>query len=171
MEFLHNGNSLVLREATIDDVPAMTDLELRVNPQGWSHVDFTSSIASVHVCRVLMSKHSLVAYVITSTAADEAELLNIVVAPEYHRQGLASRLLELVYDSFNATIHSLFLEVRASNKAALCLYDNLGFNEVGVRSNYYPALLPAQKQTASFSHKKSVSKNLREDAIIMAKSL
>ncbi len=48
MEFLHNGNSLVLREATIDDVPAMTDLELRVNPQGWSHVDFTSSIASVH---------------------------------------------------------------------------------------------------------------------------
>jgi ribosomal-protein-alanine N-acetyltransferase len=171
MKFLHNGNSLILREATLDDVSAMTDLELRVNPQGWSHVNFTSSIASVHVCRVLMFKHCLVAYVITSTAADEAELLNIVVAPEYHRQGIASRLLELVYKSFNATIHSLFLEVRASNKAALCLYDNLGFNEVGVRPNYYPKLLSVQKQTAGFSRNKGGSKNSREDAIIMAKSL
>ena len=171
MEFLHNGNSLTLREATIDDVSAMTALELQVNPQGWSHVNFSSSIASVHVCKVLMYKHSLIAYVITSTAADEAELLNIVVAPEYHRQGLASRLLELVYDSFNATVHSLFLEVRASNKAAISLYDNLGFNEVGIRNNYYPALLPLRQQSAGASNKKNGPKNTREDAIIMAKSL
>jgi ribosomal-protein-alanine N-acetyltransferase len=171
MEFLHNGNSLLLREATSDDVLAMTNLEQRVNSQGWSHVNFTSSIASVHVCRILMSEHCLVAFVITSTAADEAELLNIAVAPEYHRQGLARCLLEFVCTSFNESIHSFFLEVRASNKAALCLYDNLGFNEVGLRSNYYPALLPPQKKETGFPHKINGSKNIFEDAIIMAKSL
>ena len=48
---------------------------------------------------------------------------------------------------------------------------HLGFNEVGVRPNYYPSLLSPKKQTASFSHQKIGSKNLREDAIIMAKSL
>jgi ribosomal-protein-alanine N-acetyltransferase len=186
MEFSHNNLLFVLREATINDAQAMTDLEQRVNPQGWSHADFISSISSSHVCQVLASNPCLEnkdfdneglvnkcidAYVITSTAADEAELLNIVVSPDYQRQGLATRLLERVCDSFNATIHTLFLEVRASNKAALFLYDNLGFNEVGVRPNYYPSLLSPKKQTASFSHQKSGSKNLREDAIIMAKSL
>ena len=123
------------------------------------------------------------AYVITSTAADEAELLNIVVSPAYQRQGLASRLLELVCDSFNETIHTLFLEVRASNKAAFSLYDSLGFNEVGVRPNYYPALLSSKQllensskdslheKAVGSSLKKNHSSKLREDAIIMAKSL
>lgn len=181
MEFSHNNLSFELREATLDDAQAMTDLEQRVNPQGWSRADFISSISSSHVCQVLVSNPSLVneglvnkciaAYLITSTAADEAELLNIVVSPDYQRQGLASRLIERVGDSFNETTHTLFLEVRASNKAAFFLYDSLGFNEVGVRPNYYPALLSPPKKTAASTHKKNHSNNLREDAIIMAKSL
>ena len=195
MEFSHNNLSFELREATIDDAQAMTDLEQRVNPQGWSHADFISSISSSHVCQVLVFNPCLVnqdfgnegldsedlvnkcidAYVITSTAADEAELLNIVVSPDYQRQGLATRLLECVCDSFNETIHTLFLEVRASNKAALFLYDNLGFNEVGFRPNYYPALLSPKKslqeQAIGSLPKKNPSKKRREDAIIMAKTL
>jgi ribosomal-protein-alanine N-acetyltransferase len=171
MEFLHNNLLFLLREATLDDVAAMTELEHRINPQGWSRENFVSSISSSHVCQVLELDHAIVAYVISSTAADEAELLNIVVSPDYHRQGIASRLLELVCDSFNETIHSFFLEVRASNKPALCLYDTLGFNEVGIRPNYYPALLSLNKQSVGSAYKKNSSKNLSEDAIIMAKSL
>lgn len=171
MKFPHNNLLFELREATQEDVEAMTDLEQRVSPQGWSRSDFISSISSSHVCQVLVLNHSIDAYVITSTAADEAELLNIVVSPAYQRQGLASCLLERVCDSFNETIHTLFLEVRASNIAAFSLYDSLGFSEVGVRPNYYPALLSPQKKSRAHFHKTNHSKNLREDAIIMAKPL
>lgn len=162
MEFSHNDYLFELRLATEEDAEAMLSLERRVSPQGWSRSDFISSISSSHVCQLVVLDHVIAAYVITSTAADEAELLNIVVSPDYQRQGLASRLLQYVCDSFDETIQSLFLEVRESNKAAFLLYDNLGFNEVGVRPNYYPALL---------SSKKSSIKNSREDAIIMAKVL
>jgi ribosomal-protein-alanine N-acetyltransferase len=45
---------------------------------------------------------------------------------------------------------TLWLEVRASNVAAIALYESLGFNEATIRRNYYPTA------------------DGREDAIIMA---
>ncbi len=164
MDVLISDHQFYLREATLADVEAMLSLEKKISPRGWSHADFVSSVSSSHHCQVLFTDESvnkkLVAYIITSTAADEAELLNIVVSPDYQRQGIASQLLELVFTSFDKSIHSLFLEVRASNKAAFSLYDHLGFNEVGIRPNYYPALSKNGSPTSA-----------REDAIIMAKPL
>ena len=46
-----------------------------------------------------------------------------------------------------------FLEVRASNHTASRLYERFGFNEIGRRPNYYPAV------------------GGREDALVMAYSL
>jgi ribosomal-protein-alanine N-acetyltransferase len=47
----------------------------------------------------------------------------------------------------------MYLEVRASNNAAKYLYYRAGFNEVGLRKNYYQA------------------KKGREDAVVFAKEL
>jgi len=172
MNVLINDDSFYLREAIPADAETMLSIEKKTSPQGWSRTDFMSSITSSHNCQVLTKCEKkdeqlsdevgaeIAAYIITSTAADEAELLNIVVAPTYQRQGIASRLLELIFTSFDKSIHSLFLEVRASNQAAFTLYDSLGFNEVGVRPNYYPALSKSGSPSSA-----------REDAIIMAKAL
>ena len=102
---------------------------------------------------MLKCNDNIVAYAITSTAADEAELLNIVVAPNEQRKGLGRLLLNHMTGMFDDSIHTLFLEVRASNIGAIALYHSLDFNEVGIRPNYYP------------------SQHGREDAIIMAQSL
>jgi ribosomal-protein-alanine N-acetyltransferase len=103
---------------------------------------------------VLESVASIVAYAVVSTAADEAELLNITVSTNEQRQGLGHLLLQYLSDSFDETIVSFFLEVRRSNDNAIALYDAHYFNEVGVRANYYPS-----------------NGGVREDALIMAKSL
>ncbi len=172
MDVVINGDRFYLREAMAADADNMLNIEKKISSQGWSRKDFISSISSTHSCQVLTKCEKkgeqisdevgseIAAYIITSTAADEAELLNIVVSPDYQRQGIASQLLERIFTSFDASVHSLFLEVRASNQAAFTLYDNLGFNEVGVRPNYYPAL-----------SKNGSSTGMREDAIIMAKAL
>jgi ribosomal-protein-alanine N-acetyltransferase len=69
-------------------------------------------------------------------------------------KGLGSRLLKtLERIARAANRETCFLEVRQSNFAAIRLYLNAGFNEVGIRKGYYPA---------EFG---------RENAMVMAKTL
>jgi ribosomal-protein-alanine N-acetyltransferase len=67
-------------------------------------------------------------------APREYEILNLAVAPEYRRQGIARRLVEAF---LHASPNTFFLEVRESNQAARAFYNYLGFQEVGRRSGYY----------------------------------
>ncbi|MGA3016226.1 MAG: ribosomal protein S18-alanine N-acetyltransferase [Bryobacteraceae bacterium] len=69
-------------------------------------------------------------------ASDESELLNLVVAPEFRRKGLARALLR---ELLTAPAGSLYLEVRESNLAARNLYKSMGFQEVNIRAEYYQA--------------------------------
>ena len=142
-----------LRTMQSSDVERIISIEQVSHSHPWNEKNFQSSIASGHQCWLLEKQHIIVAYAITSTAADEAELLNITVAPDYQRQGLGSLLLNTLSDVFESSIHTLFLEVRVSNSAAIALYHSLDFNEVGIRPNYYP------------------SSQGREDALIMALAL
>ncbi len=68
------------------------------------------------------------------TAPAEAEILNLAVAPELRRRGVATHLMQ---DCFARLPGTFFLEVRASNQAARSLYLRLGFTPVGVRPRYY----------------------------------
>ena len=67
-------------------------------------------------------------------AAGENEVLNLAVAPEWRRQGVARRLLEV---AFGALPGEWFLEVRESNEEARLLYESLGFETAGRRARYY----------------------------------
>jgi ribosomal-protein-alanine N-acetyltransferase len=69
----------------------------------------------------------------------EWELENIAVADKVRRKGLGSRLLGgLISYARSASGAAIFLEVRESNQSARALYLKLGFQETGVRKNYYP---------------------------------
>ena len=93
-------------------------------------------------------------YAVMSVAAGEANILNLCIHPNIQGQGLGRKLMEqLLMLARQQQADTVFLELRASNRAASSLYDAVGFNEMGVRQNYYPA------------------KKGREDAILMAKVL
>ena len=70
--------------------------------------------------------------------ADEGYITNVAVDPSCRRQGVAAQLLQ-VFDNFAKGNHLAFLtlEVRPSNAAAIALYEDFGFREVGRRRNYY----------------------------------
>ena len=64
--------------------------------------------------------------------------MNVAVAPEFRRKGIAKALLLTLQDDLCAKdVHSLTLEVRASNVPAITLYEALGYTQVGRRPNYY----------------------------------
>jgi ribosomal-protein-alanine N-acetyltransferase len=79
----------------------------------------------------------VVAFLVTRAVAErEVEILNLAVAPEYRRRGVARELLGSLLEHARKDV---FLEVREANEAARKFYQALGFQEVGRRKSYYEA--------------------------------
>lgn len=69
---------------------------------------------------------------------DEAHITLLAIHPQYRRLGLAKGLLwGLLYCGLQRQLKWATLEVRASNQAALSLYQKFGFQEAGRRRRYY----------------------------------
>lgn len=80
----------------------------------------------------------VVGYLLFWHVADEAHLLNVAVAAQERRRGIGRALVEHLVAYANAhAITKVLLEVRASNRAAIALYEKLGFTEINVRAKYY----------------------------------
>lgn len=126
-------------------------IEQRAHAFPWSEKTFTSNQGERYLNLGLKIDETLAAFAITQVVLDEATLFNIAVDPAYQRRGLGRMLLEhLIRELEKRDVLTLWLEVRASNAAAIALYESLGFNEATIRRNYYPTA------------------DGREDAVIMA---
>jgi len=80
----------------------------------------------------------LVGYSVVWYVADESELGNLAVAPEWRRQGLGQWQLDGVLGrAVERGARRIFLEVRVSNVGAHDLYARNGFVQVGIRRRYY----------------------------------
>jgi len=99
----------------------------------------------------------LAGFLVTRSLGVEAEILNLVVAPEHRRTGIAAALLEAAEESFLAAhVNRAYLEVRVSNAAAIAFYKKHHFAPMGTRPNYYQypkeaAMLMAKILTAAES--------------------
>lgn len=81
---------------------------------------------------------AVVGFLIGRVVADQAEILNLAVEKNRRRRGGASALLAAALENFRVRgAHSVFLEVRASNAAAIAFYSNAGFEISGRRRAYY----------------------------------
>ncbi|MDB6164526.1 MAG: rimI [Xanthomonadaceae bacterium] len=141
-----------LRPMRVDDIDAVLDIELRAYLFPWTRGIFQDCLRAGYAAWVLESGDGIIGYGMLSIAADEAHVLNVCTAPEVQGQGHGRRLLRsLLQIARGRGAQRVFLEVRPSNTAAIALYDDEGFNEIGRRPRYYPA------------------KNGREDAIVMAR--
>ena len=80
---------------------------------------------------------AVLGYAVLSAVLDEGNLDNIAVAPSCRRRGVADALLSALADVGRTSLSVLMLEVRASNRPAIALYEKHGFVPVGRRKNYY----------------------------------
>ncbi|MEN4713872.1 ribosomal protein S18-alanine N-acetyltransferase [Pantoea agglomerans] len=134
-----------------DDLAQAFAIECRSHAFPWSEKTFASNQGERFINLRLDVDGKMAAFAITQVVLDEASLFNIAVDPAFQRRGLGRQLLQhLIDELIKRDVLTLWLEVRASNLPAIALYEQLGFNQVSRRPNYYP--------TASG----------REDAILMA---
>lgn len=147
------GKSQV-RAMTYTDLKQVIEIEMRTYTHPWTIGIFRDCLRVGYSCWVLTEKETVIGYGIVMLAPGEAHILNICVLPDYQRKGLGRKLLKFMSDrAAQSDVDMILLEVRRSNQSAIDLYLSEGFNELGVRDNYYPAA------------------SGREDAIIFAKYL
>jgi len=85
-----------------------------------------------------LNSKQIVGYSVMQIILDEAHLLNLTIAPNYQKRGLGRKLLEFTLQKAQENkATNCFLEVAVNNFAAINLYDQNGFNQIGLRSNYY----------------------------------
>jgi ribosomal-protein-alanine N-acetyltransferase len=122
---------MTIRTATAGDLAAISAIQV-ASPEAaqWDPAAYLG-----HDCLVGEINGRVVGFLVTRRVAPrESEILNLAVDPGERRSGVARELLR---DALARVQSAWFLEVRASNQAAIRLYERAGFACAGRRSGYY----------------------------------
>jgi len=119
---------------------SLLPVEQQAYSHPWSRGNFIDAMAAGYETQLLVdARGELVGYFVAMIVLDEVHLLNITVAPARQRQGWARILLDaLALWARQRQAHWIWLEVRESNVRARSIYAAHGYQEVGLRKNYYP---------------------------------
>ena len=120
-------------------VAQVAELEKLCFADPWSEKSIASELGNIWSYWVVaLDGERVVGYIGSQSSADETDVMNVAVHPDYRRRGIAESLIEvLIRELKNRGSHALMLEVRDSNEPAIALYEKLGFQQVGLRKNYY----------------------------------
>lgn len=147
------NDAVTFRRMTEADLDAVLKIEYAAFSHPWTRGIYLDALKSYEVW-LMFEGSQQVGHGVINVIIDEAHLLNITVKPESQGRGLGLVLLEhLMKRAYEINGRECFLELRDSNRSAYRLYERYGFNEIGRRRDYYPAV------------------GGREDAIVMACTL
>jgi len=133
------------------DLSAVMEIENNSYEFPWTEGIFSDCLANGYLSLLYLQNGQIQAYLVSQFVVDECHLLNLCVRKDAQNHGLGAKMVQhLMNQARQNDMGSIFLEVRVSNEAAIHLYDKLGFNEIGLRRDYYPA------------------SNGREDALVLA---
>jgi len=143
---------IVIRTMSIADLDEVLSIESLFYSTPWKKEHFIHEIHSpVSFPFVLTINGLVVGYLCLMSLFEESQIMNITVSGKYRGKGLAQMLIEFaVKTATEKGAENLVLEVRASNFAAISLYEKNDFVRYFVRKKYYEGL---------------------EDAVLMEKSL
>jgi ribosomal-protein-alanine acetyltransferase len=128
-----------IRSAVPADASPLVEIERRCFSDPWSEASFREALNSPWTFGLVASTGKGIAgYLIGREVAGTGEVLNLAVAPDSRRRGMARALLRAALGYFRKRrVEEVFLEVRESNQSAQALYLSSGFRPVGQRTAYY----------------------------------
>lgn len=138
---LAEKNPIRIRPAEEKDLPRIAVMEKLYFSLPWSEKMLRESLHQAQYTMLVAedcTDGEIAGYVTLLNAAGEGNIMNVAVSDALRRQGIAGKLLtEVMQRGREEGICDYTLEVRKSNKAAVSLYEGLGFRTEGVRKDYY----------------------------------
>ena len=131
--------AIEIRALRLADLTEVEEIERRAYPTPWSRSMFASELGKpTSICLGAFEGDQLVGYVVNSRYVDAWHVMNVAVDPDYQGRGIATRLLERLFELTALDGRDGYtLEVRVSNADAIRLYEKLGFEPRGLRRGYY----------------------------------
>jgi ribosomal-protein-alanine N-acetyltransferase len=128
-----------IRSAVPADAAPLVEIERLCFSDPWSETSFREALDSPWTFGLVAhSSKRIAGYLIGRDVAGTGEVLNLAVAPDFRRRGVARSLLRSALTLLRKRgVEEVFLEVRESNRSAQALYLSSGFRPVGQRSAYY----------------------------------
>lgn len=123
-------------------LPTVYELERQLfKGEEWSLDQFKSELSQIPETRmfwVAKADGRVIGYAGVMVIDDFADIATLAVVPEYRRQGIASRFINMIYaEARRRGATRILLEVRTDNEPAKTMYEKLGFNILAERPNYY----------------------------------
>ncbi len=126
-----------VRRLAYSDLPAVISIERRSFPAPWSLAMFVLELSKPSgICLAATAEDELLGYLVCSRYDRVWHLMNVAVAPDRRRRGVASRLISRLIEEGGGDL-PFTLEVRVSNREAIAMYESIGFRSAGVRPRYY----------------------------------
>lgn len=129
---------MLIRRMTLQDIPAVVEIENQCFSLPWSEKSFEDSLSREDTIFLVCEEEVITGYMGIYISFDEASVTNVAVAPGFRKKGYGEALVVAAKEAAKSVgAESIFLEVRQSNEPALSLYKKLGFEELGIRKNFY----------------------------------
>jgi ribosomal-protein-alanine N-acetyltransferase len=130
-----------IREATRADAADVAEIEKLCFTPPWSLREILREIEENESARyvVCADERRVISYAGLWAVLNEGHITNVAVHPDFRGRGFGSAVLEALMERTRRGegLTDFTLEVRASNAAALRLYEKAGFREEGRRRGYY----------------------------------
>ncbi len=132
-------NNIIFDNLKPEYIDSLTELDNLCFTIPWTSNMFRGDLSNKNAYYVLaLVDNTVIGYGGVYTVVGESGITNIAVHPDYRQLGLATEILNMIIKHCEAVGSSFVtLEVRKSNCGAIKLYKNNGFEEVGLRKNYY----------------------------------
>lgn len=145
-----------VRPMSLEEVGSVAAIAARIMPSSWSEVVFRSCFTPDYAHWILEIEHCIAGYFIAKCTGDEGEIVNWGVDLPFQHQGWGKYFLKTCMNILQSQgILSFWLEVRASNHAAIALYRHYGFLTLGLRKGYYPSPLKEDALVFRYDFKKT----------------
>ena len=135
-----SGTDMIIREAKLDDVHSIAELDKLCFSMPWSEVSFLKEISENNIALYLVAEIAgqIVGYAGMWLIIDEGHITNVAVHPNFRRRHIGEAIVSVLLAEAQAEgITRQTLEVRVSNFAAQRLYEKFGFQACGIRKGYY----------------------------------
>jgi [ribosomal protein S18]-alanine N-acetyltransferase len=132
------NDDLDIRRLTYADLPQVIAIERRAFPTPWSLAMFVLELSKPSgICLAAVREERLLGYLVCSRYDTVWHLMNVAVDDRLRRRGIATALIERLFELADGEGEQYTLEVRTSNGGAIALYERFGFRAAGRRRAYY----------------------------------